>query len=59
MDLMDLCNEGLEHAQKAWDKAPINSTEEELAKCFHTLFCIFKETLQDDDDDDWEPIKIK
>lgn len=56
---MNLCNEGLEHAQKAWDKAPINSTEEELAKCFHTLFWIFKETLQDDDDDDWEPIKIK
>ena len=53
---MDLCNEGLEHAQNAWDKAPINSAEEELAKCFHTLFCIFKETLQDDD---WEPIKVK
>jgi hypothetical protein len=57
MDLIDLCNKGLEHAQKAWDKAPIDSAEEELAQCFHILFFIFKETLQDDDD--WEPIKVK
>ena len=51
---MDLCNEGLEHAQKAWNKSQINSAEEELATCFRTLFCIFKEMLQDD-----EPIKVK
>jgi len=57
MDLIDLCDKGLEHAQKAWDKAPIDSAEEELAQCFHILFFIFKETLQDDDD--WEPIKVK
>lgn len=57
MDLIDLCDEGLEYAQNAWDRAPVHSAEEELAKCFHALFCILKETLQDDDDS--EPIKLK
>ena len=37
----ELCNEGLSHACLAYEKAEIDTCEEQLALCFKVLFKLF------------------
>lgn len=54
MDLIELCDEGIECADRAYNKATIGAPEESIAYCFKILFTLLKEAQRED-----EPIKIE
>lgn len=49
MDLIELCNEGIGYADRAYNQADIGTTEESIAYCFKILFTLFKEAQREDE----------